>query len=143
MIVHLILLRLLSFFKGWWLSGGYAIEIHSQRNWKHADIDIFALKSSFVGRFKKIFSRLIDVHIIEKKEERYYEKTKGGIFVFSHNAFQKKREKLYGINLPVVTPELLYAFAAGSPNKRKKEEFVLKNFSSKQNILLYRKKEVI
>ncbi|MBL7150178.1 MAG: hypothetical protein ISS84_00915 [Candidatus Pacebacteria bacterium] len=105
--------------KDWWLTGGWAIEVITGVSSSHRDIDIHA-KEGIPAK-----GRFLDIHIIHEENSFFVERASHGTFWFSKEAFENEQRSLYGIPVRIVTPELLYLLAKGSPNPRAREKEIL------------------
>lgn len=132
---------------GWWLFGGWALEAITGIAMSHKDIDVGVLDSAMLEAklsyepFKK--KRYLEIGpLAEENAPIYVIQDKGasrnfvifakegefirgytflGTILFPRWALEDKPRNLYGIEVCVATPELLYLFASRLPNPRKKE----------------------
>jgi len=108
-----------------WLAGGWAVEAITGVRFFHDDIDLY-----FLDEFRGLLpaeNDFLDIHIVSKKPDGSYRQvTMGEVLRFSSHAFELKPRIIAGLEVRTVSPELLFAFADGSPDPRFQEKRTLR-----------------
>jgi hypothetical protein len=107
-----------------WISGGWAVEFITGIHTFHEDIDLYFLDEIPDGVSDK--SDFLDIHVVLRQADgSYRQATMGGVLRFSEYAFEPAFRTIGGISVKTVSPELLFAFADGSPDPRCQEKRTL------------------